>query len=418
MREFLSFATAEWLLRQDFDMSTENVYLLISSFLEAMAVCGVMATLNRAMKPGFVKMICFATIMAIASLAVEYLKVPYHLLLTSAIMVTLYFLLSGNPFLIVLTDSLISIGLIALIQVLITTALSMSGFNITNNPWLIWVILSVIAGVFFYLSKIDKVDYFWETKYRRHRNTVILLAISILFPATIIVNIFTNEPTLFFQQDSQLLVMFAAYFVTNILLVFSLIRMRRERQTGKMMIGYGKVLERNLNDLKHLAHEHKGHLQMVCSIAETCPPERIKNEINAYVERVLRHEAVKNISTMHNNTVLSAYLYGAAEIAEKLQIKFEQYVESANLSYPIDEYDLIEVLMNLVNNAFEEVVKMPQEKRNVYIEFTETKIIIANTMRTSVTGSRMEKFRRDGYSTKGTDRGFGLTNVSNVREIL
>jgi two-component system sensor histidine kinase AgrC len=137
----------------------------------------------------------------------------------------------------------------------------------------------------------------------------------------------------------------------------------------------------------------------------------VKNEINAYVERILRHETVKNISIMHDNTVLSAYLHGTAELAEKLQIEFAYKLESGDLSYPIDKYDLIEVLQNLVNNAFEEVVKMPKGKRDVYIGFTETKIVVANTIHMSISNDSTKIFFRDGYSTKGAGRGFGLTNV-------
>jgi two-component system sensor histidine kinase AgrC len=104
-------------------------------------------------------------------------------------------------------------------------------------------------------------------------------------------------------------------------------------------------------------------------------------------------------------------------MAETYRIKFHYHIGNSLSEYPIPEHDLIEILVNLINNAFEEVVKLSPSKRTVSIEFNELSIVIINSIKESPEdNNNPDLFREKGYSTKGEGRGYGITNIIALAE--
>ena len=89
------------------------------------------------------------------------------------------------------------------------------------------------------------------------------------------------------------------------------------------------------------------------------------------------------------------------------------------LSYGIPQNELVDILNNLISNSFEAVEDLDQEKRFVWLDFSENTIEIKNSALFDTEkdmAAQVGRFKEKGYSTKGPDRGYGLSNVYTVAE--
>jgi sensor histidine kinase regulating citrate/malate metabolism len=120
-----------------------------------------------------------------------------------------------------------------------------------------------------------------------------------------------------------------------------------------------------------------------------------------------------------DNTVVTAIIYNKINEAAKYNIEFK-YTIQGDTSFPFKDYELSEVLNNLLDNAFDAVLDLDSDSKKVFLNIGQLEgnciIEIGNT------GKRIEfndigKIFDAGYTTKsGKDRGYGLHNVKKIVE--
>lgn len=103
---------------------------------------------------------------------------------------------------------------------------------------------------------------------------------------------------------------------------------------------------------------------------------------------------------------------------KKYNINFDYKIENNVLDNILSYHEISNVLNNLLNNAFEEVIKDECIKKNIQVKiFNENKtshLIIKNQVVNPNNINLNEMFTR-GYSTKNTGtRGYGLYNVQTI----
>jgi sensor histidine kinase regulating citrate/malate metabolism len=107
------------------------------------------------------------------------------------------------------------------------------------------------------------------------------------------------------------------------------------------------------------------------------------------------------------------------ELAKKAMITFDVNTKGSMWVYKIPQTELIDVLSNLISNAFEEVEKLAPENRFVQLDFYDNTIEVRNHVSFDLIKSGIKtvpQFIERGYSTKGADRGFGMNNVIAITE--
>lgn len=118
------------------------------------------------------------------------------------------------------------------------------------------------------------------------------------------------------------------------------------------------------------------------------------------------------------NSVILGFLYGKlSEIDKKgIQIEYNVNVESLECSVPI--YKMVEILGNLINNAVDEVLSHKEfNELFIGIREGENKIImeVGNPVK-KVDYAHIQEIFKKGYSSKGSNRGYGLYNVKKICE--
>ena len=120
-----------------------------------------------------------------------------------------------------------------------------------------------------------------------------------------------------------------------------------------------------------------------------------------------------------DNTVVTAIIYNKINEAAKNNIEFK-YIIQGGCKFPFKDYELSEVLNNLVDNAFDAVLNSKNDLKKVFLNigYLEENCIIE----IGNTGDRIKfndigKIFNAGYTTKkGENHGYGLYNIKKIVE--
>lgn len=182
---------------------------------------------------------------------------------------------------------------------------------------------------------------------------------------------------------------------------------------------YSPVISKLLEDVRRRQHDFKNHLNTVYGLVLVSDEKNLKETITQYMDSLNSSLANMEKLLQIDNTVVTAIIYNKINEAVKYNIDFKYNIEGDAL-FPLKDYELSEVLNNLLDNAFEAVLNTKGNYKKVFLNIGNLKddciIEIGNT------GERIEfnDIRRifdAGYTTKlGENRGYGLYNVKKIVE--
>ncbi len=170
-----------------------------------------------------------------------------------------------------------------------------------------------------------------------------------------------------------------------------LLQLKNEMSKIETEMTYYDILERQNQDLMIYAHDTKNHLSAIKNLS-TSP------QIDEYIDKMTESlEKYRNVSHSGNHTldvIISKYV---TECKIK-DIKFSYDVRLKNLEY-VEDFDLVTILGNLLDNALESVVNsqckeitLSTDHRNTY-----DVLIITNSCDTSpkISNNRLVSTKKD-----------------------
>lgn len=182
---------------------------------------------------------------------------------------------------------------------------------------------------------------------------------------------------------------------------------------------YAPVISRLLEDVKRRQHDFKNHLNTVYSLVLISDEKNLKETITHYMDSL--NVSLENMEKVLQieNTVVTAIIYNKINEAAKNNIEFK-YIIQGDSKFPFKDHELSEVLNNLLDNAFDAVLKSKSELKKVFLNigYLEDNCIIE----IGNTGERIDfndigEIFNAGYTTKkGENRGYGLYNVKKIVE--
>jgi len=379
-------------------------------------------TINPNARLGIIKSIAYAAILAGAATAVDTAHISYHFVFSVIVGVALYLLFkrpARKHIVNYMVDILASNVVLALFQLIITGIAGLFSIDLVDDSVAIIIILAALIALFERLSYIVSIHAFLEKHYMPNRVMVLLAIISALFLVTIVIDLVLYSADLFSTVAGQnILLVVVGYFVCSLILGIIFIRMNRISKEKAAVLEYGEQLQNVVNEYRRSNHNFKHHIQMIMNLNEN-PDGTIKNrELQDYIEAV---KSEKNYfgdtSIIKDDVLVSAMLHQKKEYARRNSINFTVCIHSPLSEYGLPNTELIDLLANLIDNAFEAVECLPSEDRDVYLDFDDCLIEVRNK---AITGTgkgplvKPGRFFEDGYSTKGADRGFGLSNVISI----
>lgn len=176
--------------------------------------------------------------------------------------------------------------------------------------------------------------------------------------------------------------------------------------------------------IRQRQHDMKSHISTIKSLIFTTDNyDELVAKQEEYCDYVLKqNEKVKLVLTVEN-PLIAGFLYSKIQIAENKEIEIDYHVNIKKKSWVIPEYELIEMAGILIDNAIDALenarldfyMQEPRKKICVTIKETleEIELTVANT--SNYYGEDITAhFFENGYSSKGKDRGIGLSKLKHL----
>lgn len=204
-------------------------------------------------------------------------------------------------------------------------------------------------------------------------------------------------------------------------LLRQLIENKKQRENIRLHEQYMETTENLLDSLYSEKHDFNKHLQAIQGLCQYEESGEAVQEIEQYIGE-LKHKELNSkkgaVSISTGNGVVNALLYSKTKEAEKRSIQF-YYVPNGHFpEFPCEPYEMVQILGNLLDNAFEYLEGLDEDERVVTLAMDEQegkkRIEIRNTchLEKSFAAGISSK---NNYSTKsGERRGYGLRNVKTI----
>ena len=402
----------------------EFIFIFTQSFLEVLFFLTIVKTINTNANLGVVRVIVYSTILATLATIMDLSQISYHFAFSIIASIALYLVFKRPTRKYIgyyVIDLLISFVILSVIQLIITGIAGLFSVNMVDNGVAIIIVLVGLIALFEKISSIIRLQSFLERHYIPYRITILFAIISVLFLITIVFDLILYSGELFsVETGTDILLVVIGYFVSNLVLGISFIRMNSMSKEKAAALEYGELLQSIVNAYRKSGHNFKHYLQMIINLNEN-PDGSAKNpELHKYLETIKNDKSYfGDTSIVKDDVLVSAMLHQKKGYAKQQAIDFTVNIAAFLSEYKLPNTDLIDILVVLIDNAFEAVEKLNPENRVVLLDFDENIIEIRNKASVSIVKNssiKPDRFFDDGYSTKGSDRGFGLSNVLSIAE--
>lgn len=168
-----------------------------------------------------------------------------------------------------------------------------------------------------------------------------------------------------------------------------------------------KQMESLYNVLRTQNHEHKRHIQTIQSMIYLDEIQSAKEYIDGLSENYSQTDDVIYVGNM----ALTALINDKRKVAEMNNVNFDFSINCILSKLKINSWDLCSVLGNLLDNAFEIVIKK-RDNRQVKLEinYIDDKYVVeVSNNGEKISEIEIDKIFEPGYTTKGSvGRGYGL----------
>lgn len=180
------------------------------------------------------------------------------------------------------------------------------------------------------------------------------------------------------------------------------------KQKENLNYAYYKRREEAEKEISYLLHDMKNHLQMIMSMNE-------QDKTSTYLESLAEQIKNKELQRYSSRHVLQVLFDDKVKEAAKQNIFVDIHNRDVKFEN-IEDFDLVTIFSNLLDNAVEAVATLSEDKKTVTLSIRQ----IQQMMVIKIKNPAPQKFNKkeDGtlLSTKENHKGLGLSSVRNTVE--
>ncbi len=206
------------------------------------------------------------------------------------------------------------------------------------------------------------------SKYAQNKKTVWLFLVTLFLPEIIICQLFmVNYYNIHTTNMLFLLLVQVLYIV---LLAFILLAWRQRLQNKQLTETkkYISTLNEYLDDARQRSHDFHKHIRFLQHMVDTEPDtKKLVKRVDAYCNELTQEAEADDVFLYLDNPVFRALLYGRSSQAKRQNIKLIVNASKLLPDFPLQNFQLVEVFDNLIDNAFECAAELSEEKRWIRI---------------------------------------------------
>lgn len=206
----------------------------------------------------------------------------------------------------------------------------------------------------------------FQDYYAQNQQQVRIFFLILCVPEMITAQFFASVLTSADKFVVLLVLLLQLLYATALLLAFSMINRKNERRQYTDAVRHMDTLNDVLDSFKQDTHDFNKHIRHLQSIVETRTAEgnltELREDISTYCNDLLAYSHEKELLLHLDSPTFRALLYGRRSQAEQKDIRL--YIDATGIlpSFPVKPYQLVEIFDNLMDNAFECVVTIPEPR--------------------------------------------------------
>ncbi len=271
--------------------------------------------------------------------------------------------------------------------------------------------------VIFLLTYVFRPQKEFEESYDRTDYVLVTIPLVSIFIVFVFLNIYKSPEH---HNELNLLVMISTFLLlgTN-LLIFALQQYNQKKrkeflelqlllQKESDSVEYHKMMLTQSENQNILIHDIKNHLQSINLLNS----ENENEKITTYINRLLHSSDLKEFSKICENTMLNAILCRYQRKCTEGQILFYADVRNHTIDQ-ISENDLTTLFGNLLDNAYESAVSIPDSFIELTVQRKENSPLILITLINSCRSMPSFSYNHLPLTTKKEKRihGFGMKSI-------
>lgn len=185
----------------------------------------------------------------------------------------------------------------------------------------------------------------------------------------------------------------------------------------KMLLTYEKylfVIDDLMEKIRAKQHEFDNHVQALHMLTFSCTDyDSLVSSMNKYIDDLESDTDLRDLIKL-DNKILAGFLYESLKKAKVNNIDYKIKIDDYGFKTNLKDYELIEVIGNLIDNAFEtkvdtNIVRLSFKKEE------DMNVIEIKNKHPYLNSDSLTKFFIPGFSTKMfASHGYGLPNIKNI----
>lgn len=263
----------------------------------------------------------------------------------------------------------------------------------------------------------EKYIYWAGKKSTQFRGVLLVILFAIFFFELIF--LYKQDRHITEQVQFQTIVSVCGLVLVLILWMSSEMEKQQKQEELKMYELYTKTFEDLITAIRIKQHEFNNHINAIrCLPYTTQNAKELIAEQNRYCDAVLEDTEIVKLLKLESSPILCGFLYSKLIFAQSLDIHVIYEVDPINVERYVTIHHFIEMTGILFDNAVEALVKDKRVENNSgkiilrLSTYENTKLLleVANISRI-YTNEEIEEFFVTGKSSKGDNRGVGLSRV-------
>lgn len=387
-----------------------DLFVFVGSILEMTGIYNINSTIRPEHRVGICKAILVILVTALLTTVLDFLNIDYQAFLILASYILLMKVLIRRNLANIVIDTIVSYAIMFVLELPVVFLTKFLYLHPLIQPWLPYILLGALLLGMVPVKHSSSIDYACAKYYRD--NSQIIAVANFFLLACMIANIYNLRSYFFNSKYLELMLIVFGYILITVLYFISTYKRAKEKEQIKIITEHQQYLSYLTDELNRRQHEYKHEINTIIGIAEQRQGDASLDAIIHYGEQIFRKKLEEEtVSVVSDNTIVAALIYRFNKMADQSNIEFSYYIEEPFPTYPLTEFELIEILSNLLMNAFEAVAGLNHPM--VIIKLEEHTIEMINSVEETFGEDCIIRFGRK-YSTKGPGHGFGLQNVFKI----
>ena len=201
--------------------------------------------------------------------------------------------------------------------------------------------------------------------------------------------------------------------IAAVIILIHLVMKSRDRKLSQLQIKHLDEINQLMTSIKGERHDLLKHLNTVHALVVLGQYDELRN----YTQELVDDVTITNDLLLIGHPTVSALIHSKTMLAQQSHIQFTYHCENlSRLPSGVRSLDIVRLIGNLLDNAFDAVADSPNDSRHVLlrigIQNNRLHIVVSNTGKLS--GENSADIFKPGYSTKDKHSGLGLPIVKQL----